>query len=408
MSALLKNRARGGPCVRGSCQRCREDKTFLRRKLPPKHSLERRGSIRVVDLFAGCGGMTIGVREAVRSANVRIEVPLAIDSDEEVIKLYRANVPGARTFVGDVTDCFDGPLGATATFNERKVRETCGDVDFLLGGPPCQGHSDLNNHTRRSDPKNGLYLVMVRAAQVLRPRVVVIENVAPVLWDKAGVVVRAANELEQSGYSVAGRVLDLRCVGVPQRRRRYVLIASNIPTLDPTIVLAQLSQDLWGHPDRTVHWAIGDLRQVRSKSSFDSASHTSKANIARIDYLFDHGVYDLPNPERPSCHRDREHSYVSMYGRLRWTKPAHTVTTGFGSMGQGRYVHPSRRRTITPHEAARLQTFPDWFDFGTDTPRGVLAKAIGNAVPPLLMVRLGRAIIPALRSVEEIWKRISA
>jgi DNA (cytosine-5)-methyltransferase 1 len=84
-----------------------------------------------------------------------------------------------------------------------------------------------------------------------------------------------------------------------------------------------------------------------------------------------------------------------MYGRLHWDRPAQTVTTGFGSMGQGRYVHPSRRRTITPHEAARLQTFPDWFDFGQSS-RGQLADMIGNAVPPLVMVALGGAAVRAL------------
>ena len=86
-----------------------------------------------------------------------------------------------------------------------------------------------------------------------------------------------------------------------------------------------------------------------------------------------------------------------MYGRLRWDQPAQTITTGFGSMGQGRYVHPARRRTITPHEAARLQTFPDTFDFGDVTSRKALAKMIGNAVPPLLMATLGDSILAGLR-----------
>jgi DNA (cytosine-5)-methyltransferase 1 len=81
---------------------------------------------------------------------------------------------------------------------------------------------------------------------------------------------------------------------------------------------------------------------------------------------------------------------------LRWNQPAQTITTGFGCMGQGRYVHPQKRRTITPHEAARLQTFPDWFNFAAETRRGVLAKAIGNAVPPLLMIELAKIILPSL------------
>src|SRR5437879_10741557 len=133
-----------------------------------------------------------------------------------------------------------------------------------------------------------------------------------------------------------------------------------------------------------------------AETTYDSPSRANAENTRRIGLLFDRKLYDLPNAFRPKCHSEKEHSYVSMYGRLRWGLPAQTITTGFGSMGQGRYVHPQRRRTLTPHEAARLQTFPDWFDFGQDTPRGVLAKAIGNAVPPLLMVKLGQHLVSSL------------
>src|SRR5262249_50867880 len=136
-------------------------------------------------------------------------------------------------------------------------------------------------------------------------------------------------------------------------------------------------------------------------SVFDTPSKKTKTNAARMAFLFEKGLYNLPNDRRPACHQDGDHSYISVYGRLRWDRPAQTITTGFGSMGQGRYVHPQRRRTITPHEAARLQTFPDWFDFGGNTPRGVLAKAIGNAVPPLLMVELGRRVIDVLAQAVE-------
>jgi DNA mismatch endonuclease (patch repair protein) len=114
-----------------------------------------------------------------------------------------------------------------------------------------------------------------------------------------------------------------------------------------------------------------------------------------MTWLIDHDQYDLPNSLRPKCHHAR-HSYVSMYGRLRWDSPAQTITTGYGSMGQGRYVHPARPRTITPHEAARLQTLPDFFDLGRFSTRSTWAHVIGNAVPPLLGVHLG---VPFLRAM---------
>jgi len=382
-------------CSNGSCLSCKGDLAFLRRRKRPA-AAETAPVVRVVDLFAGCGGMSVGFDEAARRAGYRLRVTLALDSDKAVLQLYQRNIPAAKIRVGDVASVFDGDLRAEHTLCESEVRRDAGVVDVLLAGPPCQGHSDLNNHTRRRDPKNALYVRTARAAEVLAPKVVVIENVTPVQRDRSKVVETTCAALRDTGYVVHGRVLDLRRVGVPQRRQRYVLLASKIDGFDPQAELETLANPLPHHPDRTVGWAISDLLASREDTTFDTSSNTTTENARRIDYLFKNHCYDLPNAQRPECHQHGNHSYVSMYGRLRWDKPAQTITTGFGSMGQGRYVHPKQRRTITPHEAARLQTFPDWFDFLHDTRRGVLAKVIGNAVPPLLMVKLGRRIMAAL------------
>ncbi len=104
----------------------------------------------------------------------------------------------------------------------------------------------------------------------------------------------------------------------------------------------------------------------------------------RIRFLFRHGRYDLPNHQRPPCHRGNNHTYKSVYGRLHWGKPAQTITSGFTCMGQGRFVHPSAKRTLTPHEAARLQFIPDFFSLGDHVGIAALAEMIGNAVPPKL------------------------
>jgi DNA (cytosine-5)-methyltransferase 1 len=381
------------------CERCRSDQDFLRSKQRP--SLETpSGSFRAADLFAGCGGMSIGMEEAARSVGKHLTVAFAVDADPNILDIYKRNVTGTVVRAADVAKIFDGDLGERLTASERKIEAEVGTLSILLGGPPCQGHSDLNNHTRRNDPKNGLYLTMARATEVLKPQFVVIENVVSVQRDQSGVVQLATMALEQAGYSVSGRVLDLWKVGVPQRRRRFVLLASRMAAVEPSTILDSVTEEWGGHPPRTVDWAIRDLLDIESQATFDTPSKKSKENTLRMAYLFEKGIYNLPNERRPDCHRDGDHSYLSVYGRLRWNQPAQTITTGFGSMGQGRYVHPQRRRTITPHEAARLQTFPDWFDFGADTSRGVLAKAIGNAVPPLLMVALGRLIIAALNASE--------
>lgn len=350
----------------------------------------------MVDLFCGCGGMTIGLAEAARRMGLALDVRLAIDSDDKIAAVYRSNL-GGHVLSADVAAAFPGTVGQPLDAGERATKAEVGRLEMLLGGPPCQGHSDLNNHTRRSDPKNALYLRMARAAEVLGPAVVVIENVPPVQWDSDSVVDSTRGALESLGYTIGSRVLDCSLVGVPQTRRRFILIASRVSAIQPMEILDGLAQTKGSR--RTVRWAIEDLVSSQDGSELDRASRQSEANRRRIAYLQEKGVVDLPNSERPKCHRDSpNHSYKSMYGRLAWEDPAQTITTGFTSMGQGRFVHPYELRTLTPHEAARLQTFPDWFSWGDQTPRTCLSTMIGNAVPPLVMLALGMPILRGLQS----------
>ncbi len=380
-----------------TCERCATDRAFLTASRRPKPPDGPRRALRAVDLFAGCGGMTCGLEEASRRAGRKLDVVLAVELEPLISAVYGANFPTAHLVTGTVESLFDGDLGAPYTAIEQLARYAASDIDIMIAGPPCQGHSDLNNHTRRDDPKNELYVRVARAAEVLRPRTLVIENVPPVQWDKGGVVDTTRTHLEKLGYAVHGEVLDLRYVGVPQSRRRYLMVASLLDSFVPIVELGAV-QSSWGdHGARSVEWAIADLVGIDRSAPFDEAAKSSAENKRRIDYLFAEGLHDLPDDQRPDCHRLKEHSYRSVYGRLWWDKPAPTVTTGFGSMGQGRYVHPSERRTITPHEAARLQTFPDWYTWRT-TKRTVLSTMIGNAVPPLLTVTLGERIVAAIDS----------
>lgn len=368
------------------------DLAFLTQKRRP---LSEPGQIfSAVDLFAGCGGMSVGLQEAARRLGRGLTVPLAVEMIGDFADVYRNNVAADHVAVARVEELFGGNIGDECNPDESAVRDRVGPLDILIGGPPCQGHSDLNNYTRRSDPRNQLYLRMARAAEVLQPSFVVIENVTAVQWDVDDVVSETRKALEKLDYRVAGEVVDLHSLGVPQRRRRHLLIGTRLCGVDPLDVFGDLKA---GHTfDRDVRWAIGDLDGIDSTRSIDQPSTMSPANLERVAYLFDQDLYELPDEFRPECHRKGGHSYKSVYGRLRWDRPAQTITTGFGSMGQGRYVHPAQPRTITPHEAARLQTFPDWFDFGENAKRTRMATMIGNAVPPLLMVRLGEVMFPRI------------
>src|SRR5262249_36226383 len=153
--------------------------------------------------------------------------------------------------------------------------------------------------------------------------------------------------LKRAGYRTFSTVVDMTRLGVPQARRRFILVASRHPSIDPKTVTEKAIAAFGEHRARTVRWAIGDLIGLRNQSNFDSASSPTAINARRIARLFRERLFDLPNRYRPKCHRGGDHSYVSVYGRLRWNQPAQTITTGFGCMGQGRYVHPQRQRTIT-------------------------------------------------------------
>ncbi|MEU0499066.1 DNA cytosine methyltransferase [Mycobacterium sp. NPDC006124] len=337
-------------------------------------------ALRVVDLFSGCGGLSIGLAEAARALNRSFDPVLAVDVDAVAAKTYADNFPSALTLTQDVEDVFPGQVGTRLNSNERRLAKQHADVDVLVGGPPCQGHSDFNNRTRHHDDKNELYRTMVRAAEVLAPQHILIENVPGAVNDRRAVVQRTADALDALGYRVSVGVVDLSQIGVPQRRRRLVLMAS----LTHSVTVTEVT-DRHRRNGRSVAWAFQDLESAPDSGRLvDEPARSAPATRQRIDYLFDNGDFDLPDRQRPACHASGGHSYKAIYGRLAWERPSQTVTTGFYSMCMGRYVHPSRRRTITAHEAARLQYIPDWFSFDGVTRRTALARMIGNAVPSRL------------------------
>ena len=363
------------------------DASWLRARMPPIGSEKRRNTLRVVDMFSGCGGLSLGISEAARACGFRTEHPLAIDVNEDALRIFKANFPNSSARKEDIAAIFPGNFGDPISPVERAIANELGAIDFLVGGPPCQGHSDLNNHTRRSDPRNSLFFHMARCAEVLRPNFVFIENVPGVVHDKSNVVQRTADALRSLGYQVATALLRALDLGVPQTRKRFVLVASRTGAVD---LLGLTAAPLVA--PRSFAWACADLAGQNSNVVFDSAANHSPTNQARINYLFDHNLFDLPNEQRPDCHRLKEHSYNSVYGRLQSHQPVPTITRGFGSTGQGRFVHPTERRSLTPHEAARLQFFPDYFSFA-DVKRYAMQIIIGNAVPSKLAYAVGVTLL---------------
>lgn len=338
--------------------------------------------LRIVDLFCGCGGFTAGVIEAAINNNFYPEVSLAIDSDSEAISVFNLNFEKYinKLETTDIQKLFSGELGKPYTDIENRLKIEFNNINILIAGPPCQGHSDLNNRTRRDDPRNGLYLRAIRAVEILSPEIAIIENVASVIHDKSEVIQTSINYLKKINYKVETIEIDVSEYGVAQKRKRHFLLAHK-KHLESSLESQLLNRKT---KPKALKDVISDIvdEYKKKKGIFFTPSAMHKDNKKRVAYLFENNEFNLPNDYRPNCHKNNKHSYVSMYGRLKWAEPAQTITSGFGSMGQGRFVHPSRKRVITPHEAARIQGFSDKFKFSCVDKRTKLHQMIANAVPP--------------------------
>ena len=343
-------------------------------------NVEETIGLRYVDLFADCGGLSYGIEQSVRACGGIARSAMAVDIDPAMLAIYKQNMRTEHSVVGDIRDC------------DLPTRTELGSVDLLIGGPPCQGHSHLNNRSRHSDHRNGLYLEMAKFAIEYKVPLVAIENVLTVTSSHDGVVEEARRMLEADGYVVKTTVIDASKIGVPQTRKRHFMLASKLPVINIDEVIKACTTDR-----RSVEWAIRDVATDKT-SFFDTPADLSLENRRRIKEMFARDLYDMPNELRPLCHRNG-HTYKSVYGRLHWDQPAGTITTGFLTPGRGRFIHPSEQRTLTFHEGARLQTFPDTFQFvvpGTQPTREKLATAIGNAVPPKLGFLIGLWALSAL------------
>lgn len=230
-------------------------------------SEERHGRVSIIDLFSGCGAMTAGAMEACRALQLGGVPALAVDTDEAAGRIYKENYPEADVRRSDINELLPGRLGQATRPEERRLFAKVGEPDLLLGGPPCQGHSDLNNHTRRSDPKNLLFMKMARCAEILSPTHIIVENVQGVFHDSEDVFARTCEYLDRLDYEVDWGVLKGEELGVPQRRHRIFLVASRTKKPD----LIGLSQR-FARAQRSVDWAIRDLLFSPPDGEFDEPS----------------------------------------------------------------------------------------------------------------------------------------
>ncbi len=349
--------------------------------------------VTAAELFSASGGLAVGFGSGMRDLGLRLVSEGALDQDAEALGVYAANHQTRIRSVTSASDIVDfrvsGVAGSAEFTYEPEVIDPkwseLRKLGVLLAGPPCQGHSNLNNRTRRADERNQLYLTVPAIAVALEVEVVVIENVPAVVHDQTRVVQTAVQLLVDNGYEVAEGVLAAHKMGWPQTRQRYFVVACRgrtpipLASVEAALALDDASSAL------PVAWALHDDDLL---AAYDDRLHVlhdyNEENQRRINYLHETDEYDLPSALRPDCHKDGT-TYNAVYGRMHADRPAPTLTTGFMTPGRGRYIHPSLPRTLTALEAACIQGFPASYNFFPDPTnpptKAKLAKWIGDAVP---------------------------
>lgn len=327
--------------------------------------LENTKKPTAISLFAGGGGMTIGLK------NAGFRTLLGTDIEKSSAATFKLNFPDVPFILGDIRHLskadFLSAIGSSK-------------VDLIVGGPPCQGFSTLGDQNP-ADPRNGLFWCFVRVVDWLKPTSVLIENVNYLRTQYGG---RYEHEivaaLERLGYRVSVTTLNAADFGVPQVRKRVFFFATKLAN---EFVWPKVTYGLENSPHAYVWPAIYDLSSPASTVPNNVHLNHSETVIARYKLIPEGGRMPPPS-ELPVAIRRK--NFGNTYKRLHRERPSLTLVPGNNAFP----VHPVEHRSLSPREAARLQTFPDSFIFSGS--RAEQCKLVGNAVPVLLAEKIGRAI----------------
>ena len=357
-------------------------KTAVHKNIPYSSAKQ----VTAIDLFCGCGAMSEGFKRA------GFKIAAAVDNNETACNTYRKNHPDVLVKEADITTI--GP--------DSLIDLTCCNVDVMIVCAPCQPFSSQNRH-RAKDKRSVLIFEAVRFAERLNPSLVVFENVSGLVTEFGLPIL---NKL-QSGLTSLGYVLgdpqtvDAADYLVPQRRKRCIMFASKIgilPKLFPTVC--------YKNKHKMVKDAISDLKplksgQIVSNDVLHFARNHSSVALSRMKHIPKNGGsrFSLPPELELACHKGKKNDFPDVYGRMRWDDVAPTLTTGCTDITRGRFMHPRDDRAITLREAARLQTFPDHYQFAGSS--SDIAMQIGNAVPVLLAEAIAHAALTALQKKQK-------
>ncbi len=331
----------------------------------------------LMDLFAGCGGMTRGFEDTGRFESV-----FAVEFDQAAADTYALNF-GDHVQAAPIEDVDQFP-----------------PADVVIGGPPCQGFSALNMRGVGLERRD-LWREYLRALEQSQAAVFVMENVPELL--KSAEYAEFVEKAEELGYRVEGRILNAADYGVPQRRRRAIVIGTRVDDVrwPEQTHFAPGKVPHGGKPWTTFGQAVKGLPLQPSGKNWHNARNPRPVSLERYRTIPNEGEGRFELAERrpditPDCWLRKKTGSTDVFGRLWWDRPAFTIRTEFYKPEKGRYLHPSEHRPITLREAARCMTFKDSFRFPDDQPMTAVAKQIGNAVPPRLAQAIAATLVEAL------------
>ncbi len=341
--------------------------------------MKKNTALTAIDLFAGCGGLTQGLKDA------GYKVLGAVEIDPKARATYSLNHPDVPLVGEDIR-------AVTSSHLTKSSNVTRGHLDLLAGCPPCQGFSTirrLNKPNAVRDERNNLIDEFQRLALELNPRMIMLENVPGIVkYRKFSELVRA---LKRAGYSVTFDVMDVSDFEVPQRRKRLILVANRI---GPAILAKKCTKRV------TVREAIHMLGEAGL-----SGDHLHDAPAKRSQHVQDlialipkdgGSRHSLPPDMQLKCHKGTS-GFNDVYGRMKWDDVAPTITSGCVNPSKGRFLHPEYNRAITLREAAILQGFPKNYKFDLSHGKEAISLMIGNALPPKFIKQHAVAMAESLK-----------
>lgn len=358
--------------------------------------------MRVIDLFAGCGGLSHGFVKA------GYTIRTAVEYDPVIANTYKMNHPDVDVIVDDIKN-----IDSSGIFS-------LDDADIIIGGPPCQGFSMAGARIRNGfidDPRNYLFKHYFNVVKAVKPKVFVMENVKGMLTMQGGKIFREIQTifsdpelLDGCPYHMFYKLVRASDFGIPQKRERLIIIGTTLQGVEFEALWEKTRNQIQNEIPTyfnvvSVRDAIANLPQVSVDGIIDTPTPSTayqrylatEDSVIRNHTKSNHSptavkrMMQIKNGENYTALDEEIKSVHSgSYGRLCWDEQAPTITTRFDTPAGGRFIHPVENRTLSPREAARIQSFPDGFIFYGD--KRSISRQIGNAVPPKISYFLARLV----------------